>query len=360
MVLLLIIYAEALNLVSMNQISLTGLGPVRNVMRYLMSDELRQQAEQNRILEIIGGSHLYGTSTPSSDQDFVGIFLPPLDYVLGLKSVQEVELGIKDKSKDGKNTAEAIDRKLYEFRKFLNLALGSNPNIIELLFANEDAIVYLNSYGEQLLNIRHHFPSKMCMQKFIGYAHSQKHKMTIRRDHFNELRDGYGFLGLCDPKLTMGQVYDRMIDCDTNCKTFTKKETGMHIHCGDICFEPGVYAKKAMKMLKERLDKATNRSELVLKHGYDTKFASHLIRLLQEGLMLLEHGELMFPLPTSELLLEIKHGKWEIQQVLELADKLEAKMDQVVENTTLPSKPNFKAVEEVCINIMQSWLANPL
>ena len=92
-----------------------------------MSDKLREQARKNRILEIRSGSHLYGTNTPESDEDFVGIFMPPEEYVYGLQSVQEVDLGIKDKHADGKNTADAVDRKLYEFRKFVNLAQGEQP-----------------------------------------------------------------------------------------------------------------------------------------------------------------------------------------------------------------------------------------
>lgn len=314
-----------------------------------MSDDLKQLAEENRIIEIVGGSHLYGTSTPESDEDFVGVFLPPREYILGLQSVKEVDLGIKDKGDDGKNTVDAVDRKLYEFRKFLNLALGNNPNIIEILFANEDAIIEINDYGRALLEMKEHFPSKLCMQKFIGYAHSQRHKMIIRRDHFNDLRAGMDILeGIDDSHMTMETVQAN------NPEVFNSN--GHHVKVGDLNIERGSYVKKAKKIIGERLSKATNRTELVLKHGYDTKFASHLIRLLYQGLMLLECGEIIFPLPMAELLLEIKAGNWTVEEVLEHADKLEAKMDEVAEKTSLPKTPNFKAVEKFCIETMQTWL----
>jgi hypothetical protein len=234
--------------------------------------------------------------------------------------------------------------------------LKNNPNVIEILFVNDKAIKYQNYYGVELLKMKHLFPSQQCIPRFIGYAHAQKHKMVIKRDHFNELRDGYQYLSLMEPKLTMGQVYDRMIATSPNSKVLTKKETGIHIHCGDICFEPGIYAKKALKMLKERLDKATNRSELVLKHGYDTKFASHLIRLLYEGLMLLEHGEIIFPLPMADLILDIKAGKKEIGQVIELADKLESKFEAAREKTKLPKNSNYKEIEKFTISCMSRHL----
>lgn len=323
-----------------------------------MSDKLRQQAEENKILEIVTGSHLYGTSTPESDEDFVGIFMPPEEYVLGLQSVQEVDFSIKDKDEAGKNTADATDRKLYEFRKFVNLAMKNNPNVIEILFVHPEAIKFSNDTGKALLAIKGAFPSQQCIPRFIGYAQAQKHKMIIRRAHFNELRNGCHFLSLVDPKLTMGQVYDRI---DTGMElapegTFFKKEGGHHIHCGDICFEPGHYAKKAMKMLKERLDKATNRSELVLKYGYDTKFASHLIRLLYEGLMLLERGELIFPLPMSDLLLDIKKGEWKLEEIIKHADRLEARLKAMESKTKLPKNANYKAIEAFTVEQMRRHL----
>lgn len=319
-----------------------------------MSDKLRRQAEESRILEIRSGSHLYGTNTPESDEDFVGIFMPPEEYVYGLQSVQEIELGIKDKNEDGKNTTEAVDRKLYEFRKFVNLAQGNNPNIIEILFVNPDNIVYMNSFGADLLKHKHLFPSKLAAKKFVGYAHSQKHKMIIRRDHFNELSIGYQMLLKDDDKLTMGQVFDRQRPNAQ--KIFFKKENRQHIHVGDLAFEPGVYVKKARRMLKERLDKATNRSELVLKYGYDTKFASHLIRLLTEGIQLLRDSELTFPIPHVGEILDIKSGKWTINEVIKYADDLEAQLDDVLEKSSLPTTPRHKEIEELTIMLMKLHL----
>jgi len=320
-----------------------------------MSDKLRKQAEENRILEIRSGSHLYGTSTPESDEDFAGIFMPPEEYVYGLQSVQEIELGIKDKNADGKNTADAVDRKLYEFRKFVSLAQGNNPNIIEMLFVNQDNIVYINDFGKELLTNKHLFPSKLAAKKFVGYAHSQKHKMIIRRDHFNALRAGYKYLDEFNDKNTMSQVVDKLHD-NLLTEPFTQHQAGGHIHCGDICFEPGVYVKKARRMLKERLDKATNRSELVLKYGYDTKFASHLIRLLTEGIQMLRDGELIFPIPHVGEVLDIKSGKWSIDEVIKYADDLEAQLDDVLEKSNLPATPHHKEIEKLTIKLMKSHL----
>jgi hypothetical protein len=325
-----------------------------------MSDKLREQAEERRILEIRHGSHLYGTNTPESDEDFVGIFMPPTDYVFGLKSVQEIDLSTVSKGADDRNTAEAIDRKLYEFRKFLRLCLDNNPNILEILFVNDENVVFTDKrIGNYLRKLRHQFPSKRCIPKFIGYSHSQKHKMIIKRDHYSELLEGYKVMEVTEDKLTMGQLYDRMVDSFDHKNLFIKKGTGMHIHIGDICFEPGVYVKKARRKLKKRIDKATNRSELILDHGFDTKFGSHLIRLLLEGKELLETGEIQFPLKDRELLLDIKTGKLDLKEVLELADQIENQIDELKEKSELRQTPNYDKVEEFCVSTMILFMFKP-
>ena len=62
------------------------------------------------------------------------------------------------------------------------------------------------------------------------------------------------------------------------------------------------------------------RKELVEKFGYDTKNASHLIRLLKMGIEALTTGELLIERPDNNMLLEIKRGEWKLERVLKLSD----------------------------------------
>ena len=323
--------------------------------------DLKQYVEDNRIVEMRSGSHLYGLNTEDSDEDFVGIFLPPEEYVLGLKNVNEIDLSKVEKDASGKNTKDSVDRKLYEFRKFINLALANNPNILELLFTPEDNITYINTIGERLLAINHLFPSKLCADKFVGYAKSQKHKMVVKRDHFNELRQAKSVLESLEPKLTMAEVYNccddqYYPDPTTSKRLFWKKVESFHVRVADLCFEPGIYVKKALKKINGRLDKVTNRSELVLKHGLDVKFASHLIRLLSEGLFLLDYGYLEFPLPNKEELLDIKLGKWSLDEILERSSELETLLDESLARSKLPKTPYYNEIEVFTIEQMREYL----
>lgn len=328
-----------------------------------MSKDLQNYAESNKILEVRTGSHLYGTNTETSDEDFIGIFLPPEDYIIGLKSVKEVDLSIKSKGSDGRNTSEAIDKKFYEFRKFVNLALGNNPNILEILFADNINVLFTNSFGRDLLSRRHLFPCKQLSKKFTGYARAQRHKMVIKKDNFNELLEGYKLLQSMPDKMVLVEVVrhpsNKMMKDLTNiCSGFKPifEKRHQHIYVGDLAIEPGVYVKKVRNMLKDRLDKATNRSELILKYGFDSKFGAHLIRLLSEGLELLKTGGLEFPLKNKYELLDIRNGRWSLEEVIKYSEDLENELLDAVKTSKLPNNPDYKQVEKFVIKIMREHL----
>jgi hypothetical protein len=125
---------------------------------------------------------------------------------------------------------------------------------------------------------------------------------------------------------------------------------------GDLNLQKGIYVKKAVSMIEERLGKVGNRKNLITKHGYDTKFASHLIRLLLEGKELICTGEIAFPLSYKSTILDIKQGKWTIKEVLDYADQLEAEIDIATEKSDLPNKPRFDEIEQFTIHLLENHL----
>lgn len=107
------------------------------------------------------GSHAYGTNIPSSDIDERGVFIAPPSYILScVQSVEQLE--------DSKN-----DVVIFELRKFMKLAAQCNPNIIELLFTDEDNILEIHDAWRTVREHRHLFLSKKVKHTFSGYAISQ-------------------------------------------------------------------------------------------------------------------------------------------------------------------------------------------
>ncbi len=314
-------------------------------------------AEKNKILEIKTGSYLYGLNTPTSDLDYSGVFLSDIDYVLGFKRVEEVDFSIVSKQENGKNDKDAIDRKFYEYRKYIKLALENNPNILEYLFVNSENIVYINDCGKRLLEIKHLFPHKGLKEKFIGYAISQKKKMIIKKENVMALE---GALALINKLINEGKDKLLLPQCfdvpEFNKFFMLKSNTDNHYRVGDRALVKNMTVKRAKQELEEIIGNASYRQEFIKEYGFDSKFGHHLIRLLLEGKELLQTGELKFPLQNRQELLEIKTGKWTLQQVLDYSEELENELVDVWNNTKLPSVPYYKDIENFMMKELKSWL----
>ncbi len=109
---------------------------------------------------VIRGSQAYGTSIPSSDTDFGGVFIQSMDDIFGFKYKEQIN--------DDKN-----DLVLYELKRFLELCSMNNPNILELLNTPEECILYKHPVFDLVLNDRDNFISKKCSNSFGGYAKQQ-------------------------------------------------------------------------------------------------------------------------------------------------------------------------------------------
>ena len=85
--------------------------------------------ESNRIIfESVAGSHLYNLNTEKSDIDIRGIYVNPPEEYLGLT---EPSNQIGD---------EKHDTTYYSLKRFFELAMTANPNIIELLWVPDSCI----------------------------------------------------------------------------------------------------------------------------------------------------------------------------------------------------------------------------
>jgi len=96
------------------------------------------------------------------------------------------------------------------------------------------------------------------------------------------------------------------------------------------------------------------RKRLVEKHGYDTKNASHLIRLLRMGIEYLTDGRLYVKRKDASQLLDIKRGEWKLENVQKEADRLFVLAEEAYVRSTLPVEPDRKKVNELCVEIMKS------
>ena len=94
------------------------------------------------------------------------------------------------------------------------------------------------------------------------------------------------------------------------------------------------------------------RRKLVEQHGYDTKNAAHLIRILRMGIEFLRTGELQVERPDAEELLQIKHGEWSLEWIKTTAEDLFSEAEEAHAASPLPAQPNRDAINRLSVDVV--------
>lgn len=110
----------------------------------------------------------------------------------------------------------------------------------------------------------------------------------------------------------------------------------------------GYMTQQRQRLLGERGQMNVKRPELVEAHGYDTKYAGHMLRLGFQGVEYLETGALTLPmLPgVRDYILSVRKGEVDLNDVLTKAGELEQRVKDLLDTSPLPPEPNHEFVGE--------------
>ena len=120
----------------------------------------------------------------------------------------------------------------------------------------------------------------------------------------------------------------------------------------------GYLTAQKQRLLGERGQKRVKRPELEDAHGYDTKYAMHILRLGLQGVELLTTGRLTLPLPDGQrqFLLQVRRGEWSLDSVLTAAGIMERDLEDLRHTSPLPEEPDRAAVDRFLIDeYVQAW-----
>jgi len=112
------------------------------------------------------------------------------------------------------------------------------------------------------------------------------------------------------------------------------------------------------RLLGVRGQKRVNRPELVEAHGYDTKYAAHVIRLGYQGEEILQTGRFTLPMLEQQraVVLRVRRGEVDFNQVLTLSGELQSRVKLAEAASPLPAEPDFAAVNCWLVNVYRrSW-----
>ena len=118
------------------------------------------------------------------------------------------------------------------------------------------------------------------------------------------------------------------------------------------------FADDQMKrLLGQKGQKNVHRAQLEQKHGYDTKYAMHIIRLYGEAKELMEDGRITLPRPNSRQLIEIRGGKYSLAEIRELGEQLESEALAAQATSLLPDEVDRDAISRLVADAhLRFWL----
>ncbi len=313
------------------------------------------------ICEIKFGSHLYGTNTEASDEDYKGIFLPSLEEILLGRIPKTAASTPKDDTR--KNVAGELDCEYYSLHHFLRLATQGQTVAIDMLFAPKKLVRKTEEYGwvwDRIIAERQRLLSKK-MNAFVGYARGQATKYSLKGERLNRLRAFYTFVNhralQTHGEGRMEDIWDMLPKDDERDNPQGIRE----LQIGGKWFGETTTVGTVADVVQQAIKKYGQRAGAAADaEGVDWKALSHAVRVSKELIELLSFGRVDFPLADAPLLLDIKLGKLSMDSVQGMLDRDLAFIELQAKQSHLPDSVDHKWWDKFLVDIMSDHLSSEL
>lgn len=368
---------------------------------------------RDTIFITLAGSQAHGTAREGSDVDLRGVCIAPLDVRVSLfrefeqfEGALEGELwarivpALKRHPTASRGMAFKTEAVVFDVSKFLRLCAAANPNALEVLFAHEEDWLQETPTWRRLHAERRRFLSRKVQQTYLGYAMAQLRKIkthrswlleppvrkptredfglppagTVSRDDQNRIEQsiaekirGYGIDTIEMSKAARIAVEERLRALWEDALSVSYEELEERVRAvathalqlpadtvgalnAERRYRAAMKHWEAYQAWKDERNPA--RAELERRHGYDTKHAMHLVRLMRTGLELLETGELHVRRADAAELNAIRDGAMTFEELQSVANELQAKMLEAVKATALPADVDCGFVDEMALEII--------
>lgn len=370
--------------------------------------------ERHTIFLTLAGSHAHGTARDQSDVDLRGVCIAPLATRLSLFSAFEQYEGplcdglasivasrLQAHPTASRGLVSKVECVIFDIAKLVVLCAVANPNALEILFADEGDWIFETPAWRLLHAERGRFLTRKVQQTFLGYAMAQLKRIkthrswllhpparkparedfglpaaggTLSRDDQNRIEQSiaekvrdYGIEHIEMPKPARIAVRERLDAFYRDVLSAAEEEVQERIR--DVATRalqlPADVAqtltaeKKYRAALKHwasyqtwKAQRNAARAALERRHGYDTKHAMHLVRLMHMGLEILERGELRVRRSDAAELIAIREGALSFDQLMEIAARLETDMQRAAARTTLPDDVDYEQVGRLAVQLM--------
>lgn len=157
----------------------------------------------------------------------------------------------------------------------------------------------------------------------------------------------------CNPNMVASLFLP--IECilhTTTIGTMVREKRHIFLHKGAWHRFKGYAYSQLVKMETKSPEPGSKRATTVEQHGFDVKFAYHLVRLLLEVEQILTTGDLDLR-RDAELLKAIRLGAWTAQQVKDFFAAKEKSLEAIYETSTLPWEPREDEIKQLLLDCLE-------
>lgn len=318
----------------------------------------------NTVVTIKAGSHLYGTTTPQSDTDYVSVYMPTAHDILLQKVRATIEPeGKREKAEGERNKPTDVDNKYFSLQKFLEMASDGQTLALDMLFAPDENILFASGWWEVLRANRHRLLSRK-NAAYLGYCRQQANKYGLKGSRVvaaNVAANSFEGLveygkGNTQVGLWKGSLEQLVLEHPDHMAIVEQAagssgELGLFFECCSrkVAFNSPV--RMAAEIYRKVSDGYGDRAKQAqVNEGVDWKALSHAVRVGMEAIELLTTGHVTFPRPEAAHLLDIKLGKLPYKEVSEEIEFLLQMVEDSAAASTLPDEPDHEFVKALVHN----------
>lgn len=238
------------------------------------------------------GSAMHGaTGNKPTDIDIAGVYIQPPEWILGIPQMRLNEDG---------------EKRLFDPDVHVWKAVGHNTKV-------EAGEIDLNLYS---------------LRKWANMAASGNTTAL----EFLFVRTSTAMTGLETSYTWVEHILPHTAD-------FISKKAGHHF----IAFAKAML----LRLNGGNTGKHGQRPELEAEFGYDTKGAMHMLRVLGEGIELMDRGVITLPCPEAPFLKDVRNGKFEREEINEIANARFEVLEEKTAKSWLPDELDREKISQI-------------
>lgn len=322
------------------------------------------------IFRCLAGSRLYGTHTDKSDHDYKAVHLPTKRQIL---------LGRRDlvlshsSGGSSRNTADDVDTESFELQRYLKLAADMQTICVEMLFVpsltavaspvsvfmghNPDVGAAGNHVWNDVVRNRDKILNRNT-KAFVGYCKGQAIKYSMRGKRLGTYEAVCSVLsGLTHSHQKVANGRSALLSIEGVQFIPKTQPDGQIVEYLDVYgrqVPEGLKASEALKVYQKPVNEAGKRAQAAKDAGgMDNKALYHAMRIVDEGISLFSTGNIEFPCQNRPLLLKIRAGEVDLDEILDLFDEKIAILEGIGDKSPLAENADREWIDDFVAGVYE-------